>query len=364
MPPCQFLAGIDASHYDGTLTRQILARAKAEGIAFFTHKIAEGLSDTEGAHDDTALAAARDAGIGLLGGYVVPRSSASHATVAAQVDRWLALADAGEPWWRTWPGWFWQVDLERWSYDNVPAAVGVAAALELRRRTGRWTILYASHGQYPDGLGDWIAAGGPLWNADYTGRPVGGFQAMYPGDSWQPLHGTGTAAWRGGWAPYGDPKKPKKPTILQYTSSATIAGLTTCDANAYCGSLDQLTSMITKGDAGMADLTWNHSPATTGKDAGTLVDDLWCEEHLGHSGHVATDRSYRSELLDEVRDGVRTLVDRPAATVELTAANEAALAGRVADQATAALADRIDALGNKVDALLVRLGAAGDALKG
>jgi hypothetical protein len=178
------------------------------------------------------------------------------------------------------------------------------------------------------------------------------------------VHGTGSGAWRGGWAPYGHPTKPKTPTFLQYTSSATIAGLTTCDANAFRGSLDQLTSMITKGVDTMADLTWNHSAPVAGENAGTLLDDLHCEEHLGHSGFVPENRSYRSELLDEVRDNVRTLVDRPAATVALTDAAEAAIADRLADQATAALADRIDALGNKVDALLVRLGAAGDALKG
>ncbi len=350
--------GWDASHYDGILTRAILARAKAEGIAFFSHKLGEGLADTEGSHDDTALAAARDAGIGLLGGYVVPRSNAS---VSAQVDRWIALANTGEPWWRTWPGWFWQVDLERWPYDSVPASVGVAAAVELRRRTGRWTILYASHGQYGDQLADWD---GPLWNADYTGRAVAGFKAMYPGDDWQPLHGTGSGAWRGGWAPYGHPTKPRPPTFLQYTSSATIAGLTTCDANAYLGSLDQLTSMITNGDTGMADLTWNKSGPVGKRDAGTLLDDLWCQEQHGHSGFVEDDRSYRSELLDEVRDIVRALRDRPAATVALSEIDRAAMVDRLADQATAALGEKIDALAERVDALLVRLAAAGIALKG
>jgi hypothetical protein len=233
VPPCQSLAGIDASHYDGLLSPAILAQAKREGISFFTHKIGEGLRDTEGTNDDTALAAARSAGIELLGGYLVVRSNAS---VDAQVSYWLSLADAGEPWWQDHPGWFWQVDLERWSYDNVPPSFGVAAARQLRERTGRWTVLYASHGQYGDALTGWD---GPLWNADYVSRPAAGFTQMYPGDGWVPLHGS----WQGGWASYSG----KTPTFLQYTDSATIAGLTTCDANAFRGSTAELRALIIGG---------------------------------------------------------------------------------------------------------------------
>jgi len=213
--------GWDASHYDGRLSTAILARAKSEGIAFFTHKLGEGLLDTEGTFDDTALAAARAVGIPLVGGYVVPRSNA---TVASQVDAWIRLADSGEPWWRDFPGWFWQIDLERWPYDAVPASVGIAAAQQLREKTGRWTILYASRGQYGNSLTGWD---GPLWNADYAGS------AAYPGDSWSP-----------GWAAYSG----KEPTFLQYTSSATIAGLTTCDKNAFRGTTLQQLLDLTGGN--------------------------------------------------------------------------------------------------------------------
>lgn len=214
------LFGWDASHYDGRLSPSILAGARSEGIAFFTHKIGEGLLDTEGTYDDTALAAARTAGIPLIGGYLVPRSNAS---AADQVDHWIGLADAGEPWWRDFPGWFWQIDLERWSYDAVPAAVGIAAAQLLRAKTGKWTILYASQGQYGNQLAAWD---GPMWNAHYTNS------AAYPGDNWS-----------AGWGSYSG----KEPTFLQYTSSATIAGLTTCDRNAFRGTLDQLLA-LTSGD--------------------------------------------------------------------------------------------------------------------
>lgn len=247
--------GWDASHFDGLLSPATLARAKAEGFAFFTHKLAEGTQDTEGPNDDTALAAARDAGFEFIGGYLIPRSSPS---VSAQVDFWLEIADRSEPWWRTFPGWFWQIDLERWSYDNVPASVGVAAAQELRARTGRQVILYASRGMYGDQLAGWD---GPLWNADYVSG-AGFASSLYPGDGWAP-----------GWAPYSG----QAPVILQFTSSATIAGLTTCDANAFRGTADEFRSLIT-GGAMSTDL------ATQDPNFGTPIEDIYSAYRLlGHA---------------------------------------------------------------------------------
>jgi hypothetical protein len=221
----------DQSHYDGVITLATMQRAKAEGIVGVVHKVGEGTGGDD-PQDRTALAAARDAGIGFVGGYHVTRS----VDVTAQVDAVIALADRDEGWWRSFPGWFWMEDLERWPYDPVPASVGIACAKQLRERTGRQVFLYASHGQYGDALKAWD---GPLWNADYTGSPAAGFRALYPGDLWAPLHGS----WHGGWAPYSD----RTPTFLQYTSSATVAGLTTCDANAFRGSLDELRHLI-QGD--------------------------------------------------------------------------------------------------------------------
>lgn len=221
----------DQSHYDGVITRAILTRARAEGVFGITHKIGEGIGGDD-PQDATALAAGRDVGMEALGGYHVVRSG----PVAPQVDALLGLANRDEPWWSTFPGWFWQADLERWSYDNVPASTGVAFAKLLRERTQRQVFLYASHGQYADQLAAWD---GPLWNADYASRPAGTAAAMYPGDTWQPQH----QGWVGGWAPYSG----QSPTILQYTSSAVIAGLTTCDANAYRGTRDQLLALIRPG---------------------------------------------------------------------------------------------------------------------
>jgi len=221
----------DTSHYDGPLSRATLAAAHAQGIVALTHKVGEGTGGDDPL-DGTVLAAARDAGIALLGGYHVVRSG----PVGPQVDALLALADRDEPWWRSWPGWFWQVDLERWPTDLVPAAAGIAFGRELRRRTGRVVALYASRGQYGDQLSSWD---GPLWNAQYVAG-AGDFRRLYPGDDWRPALGSG----RGGWAAYSG----REPDFLQYSSSATIAGATTSDISAFRGTLDALTALLTRGE--------------------------------------------------------------------------------------------------------------------
>jgi hypothetical protein len=59
----------------------------------------------------------------------------------------------------------------------------------------------------------------------------GGFKGLYPGDS------------SSRWNAYSG----QVPEILQYSSSATIGGQTTCDANAYRGTLAELTALLAPG---------------------------------------------------------------------------------------------------------------------
>jgi GH25 family lysozyme M1 (1,4-beta-N-acetylmuramidase) len=218
----------DTSHYDGPLSVATLRTAHAQGIVALTRKVGEGTGGDDPL-DGTVLAAARDAGIPLLGGYHVVRSG----PVGPQVDALLLLAERAESWWHTFPGWFWQVDLERWPYDAVPAATGIAFAQELRRRTGKVVALYASRGQYGDQLTAWD---GPLWNARYVSG-AGDFRSLYPGDGWV------------GWDPYSG----RRPDFLQYASSATIAGVTTSDISAFRGTLAELTALLTGGDMALRD---------------------------------------------------------------------------------------------------------------
>lgn len=275
------LPGWDASHFDGPLSRAILARAYAEGNRFFTHKIGEGLTDTEGTMDDTALAAARDAGFPFVGGYLIPRSNA---TPAAQVARWVQLADAGEPWWRTFPGWFWQVDLERWPYDNVPASVGIDCAKRLRDVTGRAVILYASRGQYGDQFTAWD---GPLWNADYWSP------SRYPGDNFT-RNDKGAPA---GWAPYSG----KVPAILQWTSSATIAGLTTCDLNAFRGSVADFATMI----GGMTVVDFSQD--TMGQYLAWRLDAVQRGDVIVRAGPGAGETMWLVQAIKDLQDKVAAL---------------------------------------------------------
>ena len=58
----------DASHYDGPLNTTILGKASGQGIVGFTHKLGEALGGID-PMAATALAAARDVGIPIIGGY-------------------------------------------------------------------------------------------------------------------------------------------------------------------------------------------------------------------------------------------------------------------------------------------------------
>ena len=179
----------DASSYDGRISAAAMAQAKREGIVAFTHRLTRqgGLLDPYARYN---LAQARDAGIELLGAYAVTYTSGG----SQQDDLTVRYADQQVPWWRTWHGWFWQEDLERWPNDPVAASLGISSAKELRAGTGRQVLLYASHSQYGDQLRSWD---GPLVNSDYTRHPPAGFQAMYPGDNWRPDHGS----WRSAGCP-------------------------------------------------------------------------------------------------------------------------------------------------------------------
>jgi GH25 family lysozyme M1 (1,4-beta-N-acetylmuramidase) len=224
------LYGWDCSHYDGSLSSATLARARVEGIVFLTHKVGEGLANDDPL-DATVLAAAREVGIEFLGGYYVIHQGIDP---VKEADRCIALADQDEPWWRTYPGWFWQCDAERWSLTDRATLSEIRAFCDrLTTRTSRLVVCYASRGQYGDDL---TGLDYPLWNAAYPTSIAGPFETLYPSDGSR--H----------WAPYSG----QTPVFWQYTSSATIAGVTTCDANAYRGTLSDLRTLIEGGGQDMA----------------------------------------------------------------------------------------------------------------
>jgi GH25 family lysozyme M1 (1,4-beta-N-acetylmuramidase) len=263
--------GWDASHYDGTLTKTVLERAKSEGINFFTHKLGEGLGNVDPTQA-TALSAARSAGITLLGGYWFIHDTDG---AVASAKKCIATADAHEPWWRTFPGWFWQTDAEV-SSTGLPSPSYVKAFSNyLADETGKRVIVYASRGMYGNSLDGLHHL---LWNADYGSNPHGNFKTIYPGNNSR------------GWRPYSG----QTPTLLQYGSNATIAGRTTCDANAFRGTLDELTEIIEGDDM----------PLST-TDINRIVEAVWNKDGVTENYPWMPDASTNPEIraISAVKDG-------------------------------------------------------------
>jgi hypothetical protein len=189
-----------------------------------------------------ALTAARDAGIPFLGAYVVPRTGPS---IQNQVNSLLAYVQKEIPWWKSHPGFFWQVDLEHWSYDKVAPAIGVEMCKLLEAQTGKRAILYAPKWAY----GNTVAGKAPLWASDYGANAAKPFKTLYEergGDSGR------------GWTAYSG----RTPVIWQFGSRAVIGGQGTCDANAFRGTAEDFKKLITL--SGSPDTTPPQPPTTPG----------------------------------------------------------------------------------------------------
>lgn len=210
----------DASDYDWSRGPMDLHAAKADGIVGFTHKATEA-TWIKHVHTGEALSRALDAGMEFIGAYHVVRSTSP----AEQVDYFLTYLDQVAPWWRAFPGFFLQVDLEVWSYDQVTAATGMAFAAALVDAQPKKVITYASRGQYGGSLAG-IAT--PLWNAAYGTNPVAHYPDAYRGD--------GSA----NWSPYSG----QEPVFWQYGSQLTIGTQPGADCSAFRGSLDDLRALM------------------------------------------------------------------------------------------------------------------------
>jgi hypothetical protein len=229
--------GWDQSHFDAPS----IGDAVGEGITFLTHKAG-------GDRDDPELGAwwsnvrGLDPDKALLGAYWVlyPGSPASRA------DAFLARLDFLCPGWRLRP-FMLQVDCEKWNGDSstVPGKADIRAFCDrlVARCPKLRPIVYAPSWVYGDSL---TGLGYPLWASRYV-TGTGGFRSLYPGDS------------SSKWAGYSG----QTPAILQYTSSATIGGQTTCDANAYRGTLAQLTALVAPG--------WSEDMALDDTDVAKII---------------------------------------------------------------------------------------------
>lgn len=230
--------GWDMSHFDNP----DIGTAVAQGIKFITHKAGGDATDVE-LPAWWAGVKGLDPSKVLLGAYWVlyPGNPLGRANL------FINRLDAACPGWRDRP-FLLQVDCEKWNGDpgTVPgkADISTFCGQLVKIMPKLRPIVYAPKWVYGDGL---TGLGYPLWASSYvTGS--GGFKSLYPGDS------------SSRWNSYSG----QTPAILQYTSSAFIDGQTTCDANAYRGTFDQLMALVAPGwsadmalDSNDVKLIWN-----------------------------------------------------------------------------------------------------------
>lgn len=265
------LFGWDASDFDWDRGAMDLGAAKRDGIEFFTHKATES-TNVKHKHYGQALNRALSAGISFLGAYHVVRSSTS---INSQVSYLLDYVNAATPWWDEFPGFFFQVDLEKWPYDAVPASKGEDFADVLEDRTGHRALIYASKGQYGDSL---RGTSHPLWNAHYGSNLARGFKQLYAdrgGDNGP------------GWASYSG----VSPKIWQYGSNAIIGSQHTCDANAFKGTRDDFAKMIGATTVAIDEIFGLTSDPKDGRTTPTRVVDIWLGEQ--NFGETAKDTQYQ-----------------------------------------------------------------------
>lgn len=214
--------GLDFSHYDQVPDG---ARVVDEGFEFMTHKAGGDSDDSELGAWWKALKPQR--GKLLLGAYWVLRRT--DGTMAA--NAFLARLDSQCPGWRDGP-FILQLDCESWQKGAIPAPTKgqiQQCANRLHATMPKLRpIVYAPEWVYGDSLD---GLGYPLWASSYVGTPAGPASKMYPGDT------------SSRWHVYSG----QAPEVLQFTSSATAAGQTTCDANAYRGTQAELTALLAPG---------------------------------------------------------------------------------------------------------------------
>lgn len=302
-----------------------------QGIDFITHKAGGDAVDTElPAWWDHVHAYRPEV---LLGAYWVLYPG----NPGGRADAFIARLDSACPGWRDGP-FILQADCEQWNGDpsTVPTITQINAFCDrLAARAPKLNpIAYVPAWVYGDKVS---ALRYPIWSSRYvTGS--GSFKSLYPGDS------------SSRWAAYGG----KTPSILQYTSSATIGGQTTCDANAFRGTLPQLIQLLAPGwstTMAASDLT----PAAL-----TAIEALF-KEYIGFDAPQAdgtpTSRIGRLVWTQGIPDGTTTDGARALAYQVLENLGAVAVTSPTADPAAVASALITAGIGLDVaKALLAQLG--------
>lgn len=225
--------GLDFSHYDSVPNG---TRVVSEGFSFMTHKAGGDKDDAELGAWWRAMKPQRDKV--LLGAYWVlyPGSPTGRASA------FLARLDDQCPGWRDGP-FILQLDCEIWNGDtstkpdrtDIAVACGYLHAKMPKLRP----VVYASAGQYGDSL---KGLGYPLWNARYPTSKTSAASLLYSQIS---------GDFGSGWNAYSG----QTPAIWQFSSSATAVGQSTCDVNAFRGTLNELTALLAPGWSDDMDIT-------------------------------------------------------------------------------------------------------------
>jgi lysozyme len=308
--------GADMSHYDSPPAG---SRLVAEGFSFITHKAGGDANDTELGAWWNGVKGSR--GQLLPGAYWVlyPGSPTSRA------DMFLSRLDDQCPGWRDGP-FILQIDAEIWGGDSATKP-SVAECNTFADRLRAKAPKLMPIGYLPDWVyGDSVSAFRyPLWASSYVSGS-GAASDLYPGDN------------SSHWASYGG----RTPDVLQFSSSATIVGQTTCDANAYRGTLAELTNLLAPG--------WEIDMPFTADDLATMMNtDGVLASPAGSVNSDGTPNAYwafatyvkdTNAKVRQLQSAVAVLAAKPGATVDvasLAADLEPLINGMTADQIKDAL---------------------------
>jgi hypothetical protein len=284
--------GWDMSHFDAPL----IGTAMADGIAFVTHKAGGDRDDPELAPWWSGVKDTDPRNL-LLGAYWVlyPGSPATRA------DAFLARLASQCPGWQNRP-FILQADCEKWNGNaaTVPSKIEIEVFCDrlVERMPKLHPIVYAPQWVYGNSLS---GLSYPLWASSYV-NGSGDFKSLYPGDP------------SSRWASYSG----QTPAILQYSSTSTIAGQSTSDANAYRGTFKQLVALLAPG--------WSSTVAVLDS---TDVNSIWNTDNIVANpvqrGNHATDPKTRAAFgLEDTWQQVYNLLDGVNAIKSLLSAGFAA----------------------------------------
>lgn len=222
------LFGWDMSHYDDP----DIGTAVSEGYSFITHKAGGDATDQElGAWWSSVRGLGSNV---VLGAYWVQYPGHPQ----DRADAFLERLDDVCHGWRDRDAFILQDDCEKWNNNSstMPGKSDIKAFCDrlVSRTKGVYRpVVYAPRWAYGDSLS---GLGYPLWASNYVdGSGYGSsLYAKAGGDS------------SSRWGAYSG----QVPAILQFSSSAKVGGQSTCDVNAFRGTLAQLKSLVTPGAPG------------------------------------------------------------------------------------------------------------------